>query len=127
MPRRLLREPHVLAHELRTPLAILAGWCSLARDGDISAEKDPDEWARAMAACQQAVERLNLIINQACDEARELRWDQPARHDPRVEQLAEQTSRAIEHSRAVLYRVRRRRLEQGLETSPLPSRRVKGS
>jgi signal transduction histidine kinase len=119
MPRRLLREPHVLAHELRTPLAVLAGWYSLARDGDISANKNPEEWAKAMAACQQAVDRLNLIINQACDEAKALRWNQGA-PDPRVEELAEQTTRAIEHSRAVLYRAHQRRLGRRLRTSPSP-------
>jgi signal transduction histidine kinase len=117
MPRRLLREPHVLAHELRTPLAVLAGWYSLARDGDISASKNPEEWARAMAACQQAVERLNLIINQACDEARALRWNHSA-PDPRVEQLVDQTTKAIEHSRAVLHRAHQSRLERRLEASP---------
>jgi signal transduction histidine kinase len=126
MPRRLLREPHVLAHELRTPLAVLAGWYSLARDGDISANKNPEEWAKAMAACQQAVDRLNLIINQACDEAKALRWNQAAR-DPRVEELAEQTTRAIEHSRAVLYRAHQRRLGRRLGTSPPPPGNVTSS
>lgn len=116
MPHRLLREPHVLAHELRTPLAILAGWYSLARDGDISAEKNPQEWAMAMAACQQAVDRLNTIINQACDEASALRWPQPGLSDQRIERLVEQTTNAIEHSRAVRHRVRRRRLGEELET-----------
>ena len=56
MPRRLLREPHVLAHELRTPLAVLAGWYSLVRDADISPDGTPAEWARAMAACQDATD-----------------------------------------------------------------------
>jgi signal transduction histidine kinase len=126
MPQRLLREPHVLAHELRTPLAVLAGWYSLARDGDISPEKDADQWAKAMAACEQAVDRLNLIINQACDEAKALRWNQPV-PDPRVEQLAEQTTRAIEHSRAVLYRAHQRRLERRLGTSPSPPENLTSS
>lgn len=103
MPRRLLREPHVLAHELRTPLAILAGWYSLARDGDISRMDTPEQWEGAMLACQRAIDRLNFIINQACDEASNLRWPKHGEAgDQRSAQLVEDATAAIARSRELL-------------------------
>lgn len=105
MPQRLLREPHVLAHELRTPLAILAGWYSLVRDGDISPERNPEQWAKAIATCEEAIARLNLIISQACDEASSLHWSSSVADNFRLEQLKDQTTHAIEESRRVLQRV----------------------
>jgi signal transduction histidine kinase len=108
VPRRLLREPHVLAHELRTPLAILAGWYSLVRDADISPERTPAEWARAMAACQEAVARLNLVISQACDEADSInRLKGPAYEQ--FNQLLKRTEAAISQSRDVLVQLQLRR------------------
>src|SRR5207245_10386471 len=94
MPRRLLREPHVLAHELRTPLAVLAGWYSLVRDADISPDGTPAEWARAMAACQEAVNRLNLVISQACDEAISVKRLQGPAYE-QFNQLLQPTEEAI--------------------------------
>ena len=108
MHRRLLREPHVLAHELRTPLAVLAGWYSLVRDADISPDATPAEWATAMAACQDAVNRLNLVISQACDEADSLRRLQGPAYE-QFNQLLTRTEAAIIHSREVLLQLRHRR------------------
>jgi signal transduction histidine kinase len=108
MARRLLRDPHVLAHELRTPLSILAGWYSLVRDGDISATSTPKEWECAMVSCQRAVERLNFIISQACDEASSAEWAHPLIHQ-RMTKLAEETQSRLDHSREVLTRVKGRR------------------
>jgi signal transduction histidine kinase len=113
MPRRLLREPHVLAHELRTPLSVLAGWCSLIRDGDVHPDRNPQAWELAMAACEDAVARLNLIIAEACDEAERLRLQQPA-DIARMAQLLASTTAAIDHSRQVLAAVaEERRVRQG--------------
>jgi len=112
MPRRLLREPHLLAHELRTPLSVISGWCSLIRDGDVRPDATPQEWERAMAACEEAVQRLNLIISQACDEAEALKH---VKH-PQVERIAallETTSAAIGHSRRVLAHVQQERVRRG--------------
>jgi signal transduction histidine kinase len=117
MPRRLLREPHILAHELRTPLSVLAGWYSLVRDGDISAELTPEVWSVAMTACQDAVDRLNLIISQACDEASMRPMDGAA-----FEQFNERLKRtqvAIGHSQRVLAQIRSRR---GGQRRPASSR-----
>jgi len=108
MPRRLLREPHVLAHELRTPLAVLAGWHSLVRDADISPERTPAEWARAMAACQEAVDRLNLVISQACDEADSINRLQGPGYE-QFSQLLQRTEAAISQSRQVLVQLQLRR------------------
>ena len=109
MPRRLLREPHVLAHELRTPLSILAGWYSLVRDGDVSPTGTPAQWALAMTACQQAVDRLNFIISQACDEAMTLEAVADSPSQGRMQQLIEETRAAIDHSQAILGGVKARR------------------
>ena len=62
MHRRLLREPHVLAHELRTPLAVLAGWYSLVRDADISPDATPAEWAILSAPLVLALGRFGLPL-----------------------------------------------------------------
>ena len=72
MPRRLLREPHILAHELRTPLALITGWTSLMQSGEIHPDRTPEYWATAMAACAEASARLNILISEACDEAEAL-------------------------------------------------------
>ena len=107
MPRRLLHEPHLLAHELRTPLGILAGWISLVRDGDIHPERTPAEWRKAMRACEDAAERLNLIIKEACEEAVE-RSGMDAVQVERVSRLLESTTAALEQSERVLARVKQR-------------------
>jgi signal transduction histidine kinase len=107
MPRRLLREPHLLAHELRTPLSVLAGWMSLIRDGDISPRSYPDRWQSAMDACQAAVDRLNLVISEACDEATALKRPGPQLSD--VLHLLQATQEAIDHSKEVMDRIRLRR------------------
>jgi signal transduction histidine kinase len=107
MPRRLLHEPHLLAHELRTPLSILAGWVSLVRDGDIHPDRTPAEWKKAMAACEEAAERLNLIINEACQEAAD-RAGMNAFEVERVTRLLESTTTALEQSQQVLIKVRQR-------------------
>ena len=122
MPRRLLREPHVLAHELRTPLAILAGWYSLVRDADISPQRTPAEWTRAMAACQEAVDRLNLVISQACDEADSINRLQGPGYE-QFSQLLKRTEAAIIQSRQVLVQLQRRRQDG---TDPAPKRGVRG-
>ena len=122
MPRRLLREPHVLAHELRTPLAILAGWYSLVRDADISPQRTPAEWTRAMAACQEAVDRLNLVISQACDEADSINRLQGPGYE-QFSQLLKRTEAAIIQSRQVLVQLQRRRQDA---TDPAPKRGVRG-
>ncbi|TMF60149.1 MAG: hypothetical protein E6I16_06980 [Chloroflexi bacterium] len=122
MPRRLLREPHVLAHELRTPLAVLAGWYSLVRDADISPQRTPVEWARAMAACQEAVDRLNLVISQACNEADSSnRLRGPAYEQ--FNQLLERTEAAISQSREVLVQLQLRRQDA---TDTAPKRVIRG-
>ena len=122
MPIRLLREPHVLAHELRTPLAVLAGWYSLVRDADISPQRTPVEWAQAMAACQEAVDRLNLVISQACDEADSIN----RRQGPAYEQfnhLLKRTEAAITQSREVLVQLQLRRQDP---TDTAPNRVIRG-
>jgi hypothetical protein len=61
-----------------------------------------------MTACQQAVDRLNFIISQACDEAMGL----DAMADPshgRMQELIEETRAAIDHSQAILDGVKARR------------------
>lgn len=97
MPRRLLREPHVLAHELRTPLCILAGWNSLIRSGDVHPDRTPEFWASAMAACEAAEERLNALISEACGEAEALQ----RLETQGFSNLLEMTSAAIEHARRI--------------------------
>lgn len=109
MPRRLLAEPHVLAHELRTPLSILAGWYSLVRDGDVTKTGTPQEWEIGMAACQSAIDRLNFIIAQACDEAEALHRPEVAGRHQYETRLFEETVQAIERSRALLARLEERR------------------
>ena len=109
MPRRLLREPHVLAHELRTPLSILAGWYSLIRDGDITKAGNPQEWQAAIAACQGAIDRLNFIISQACDEAEALRWPADRAGQQYRTRVFEEATEAIERSRELLARFEERR------------------
>ena len=101
MPERLLREPHVLAHELRTPLAILAGWISMVRDGDLSPQSRPADWNEAMSACQEAVDRLNFLISQACDEVASMKRMRDDRYGD-FEANLERTRAAITHSRQVL-------------------------
>ncbi len=105
MPRRLLREPHVLAHELRTPLSILAGWYSLIRDGDLTKAGNPEEWEAAAEACQAAIDRLNFIISEACDEAEALRWPVRQQYPRRV---FEEATEAIQRSRELLARFEER-------------------
>jgi len=124
MPRRLLREPHVLAHELRTPLAVLAGWYSLVRDADISPDGTPAEWARAMAACQDAVDRLNLVISQACDEANSIKRLQGPAYE-QFDQLLKRTEAAITHSREVLVQLQQRR-QDATDTGEAAHKRVNG-
>ena len=108
MPRRLLHEPHLLAHELRTPLSVLAGWFSLIRDGDIAAERDQARWQTAMDACQLAVDRLNLVIAEACDEASLLnRRSVP--QSAQLQELMDATREAIDESEALMERIQGRR------------------
>ena len=109
MPRQLLREPHVLAHELRTPLSILAGWYSLLRDGDVTKSGTPREWELAMTACQAAIDRLNFIISQACDEAEALRWLDTAAGDEYGARVFEEATAAIQRSRELLAQFEERR------------------
>ena len=110
MPRRLLREPHVLAHELRTPLSILAGWYSLVRDGDVTRIDAPEAWKTAMKACQIAIDRLNFIISQACDEAEALRWSVDG--EEYGSRMFEEATAAIGRSRELLSRLEARRPER---------------
>jgi len=124
MPGRLLREPHVLAHELRTPLAVLAGWYSLVRAADISPGGAPAEWARAMAACQDAVDRLNLVISQACDEANSIKRLQGPAYE-QFDQLLKRTEAAIIHSREVLVQLQQRR-QDATDTGEAAHKRVNG-
>lgn len=128
MPQRLLSEPHVLAHELRTPLSVLAGWYSLARDGDISRSGTPEAWEGAMRACQTAIDRLNYIISQACNEATSLRWpEQGAAQDQRTAQLVQDATAAIARSRELLAKLEHsialeRSRRNGRAQHPTPSR-----
>lgn len=119
MTRRLLDEPHVLAHELRTPLTVLAGWYSLIREEDISPNATPEQWATAMEACQEAVARLNLIINEACNEATSARRRRGPEYD-HIAELLERTQMAVIQSREVLARIQRSRSERAAapETRP---------
>jgi signal transduction histidine kinase len=125
MPRRLLREPHVLAHELRTPLSILAGWYSLIRDGDITKAGHPQEWQSAIAACQAAIDRLNFIISQACDEAEALRWPSDTAGEQYGTRVFEEATEAIQRSRELLARYEERRRKRAADRDPasLPERR----
>jgi signal transduction histidine kinase len=107
MPRRLLHEPHLLAHELRTPLSILAGWVSLVRDGDVHPDRTPAEWATAMHACEEAAARLNLIIKEACQEAGDHALMDAAQVE-HVARLLESTTAAVEQSQRVLVTVKQR-------------------
>ena len=104
MPRRLLREPHVLAHELRTPLSILAGWYSLVRDGDVTKAGTPDKWETGMAACQAAIDRLNFIISEACNEPEALRPPEATVRRLYQTRVFEEAVEAIERSRTLLAR-----------------------
>lgn len=101
MPRCLLREPHLLASELRAPLTVLVGWLSMIRDGDIAPEKTPQGWRSAMNACQEAASQLNLIINQACDEAGRVRLSDG--DEDRIAVLLQATTTAIDQSRRLLH------------------------
>lgn len=107
MPRRLLREPHLLAHELRTPLSVLAGWYSLIDAGDVS--PGTPAWLSGMTACQEAIDRLNLVIKQACDEASAIR---DGANVERLERIARESQRAIDHSWEVLTRIRTRQTSE---------------
>ena len=116
MPRSLLREPHLLAHELRTPLTILAGWYSLIQSGEITPQTTPGAWEDAMTACQRAVERLNVIINEACDEAEGLARLRPRPVTEEFTRMVESTAKAVIRSREVLAQIekdRRRRVVGG--------------
>jgi signal transduction histidine kinase len=113
MPRRLLAEPHLLAHELRTPLTVLAGWHSLIQAGDITPQHTPEQWGHAMDACQRAVNRLNMIIKEACDEAEALGQRSGAAQDEFV-RMVELTQEAVTHSREVLERIQADRSKGGL-------------
>ena len=53
-----------------------------------------------MNACQEAASQLNLIINQACDEAGRLRISDV--DEDRIAVLLQATSTAIDHSRRLL-------------------------
>ena len=108
MPARLRSNPHLLAHELRTPLSILGGWYSLIRDGDVSRTDTPEIWDSAMEACEQAVHRLNFIIGQACDETASTKSIDPETY-VRMLRLIDETRLAIDHSTDVLARIRERR------------------
>jgi hypothetical protein len=101
MPRRLLREPHLFANELRAPLSVLAGWTALAFDGDIGPQTTPREWAIARAACEEAVAQLNVVISEACDEAEALKQMVEPDNGERINQLIYRASLAIDHSRLV--------------------------
>lgn len=120
MPRGLLREPHLLAHELRTPLSILAGWYSLIRDGDITKSDHPQEWQTAIAACQAAIDRLNFIISQACDESGALRWPVDAAGEHYGTRVFEEATEAIERSRELLARFEDRRRRRVKEPTATP-------
>ena len=122
MPRRLLREPHLLAHELRTPLSVLAGWISMIHDGDVSPQICPEKWDSAMNACQAAVDRLNLVIAEACDEASMVR--RPGQQLSDVLALMEATRQAIDHSQLVMDQIRSRR---GNERSTAPRAAEEGA
>jgi signal transduction histidine kinase len=114
MPRRrLIREPHLLAHELRTPLGVLAGWCSLLADGDVDPDRTPPQWEIAMKACQDAVARLNVIISEACNEAAALQRGQPDQY-AHFSELVEITTAAVGQSRRIREQIHReRRLTTG--------------
>lgn len=118
MPPRLLREPHLLAHELRTPLAVLAGWYSLIEAGDVT--PSTPSWDRAMSACREAVARLNLVIKQACDEATAINARDPAAAE-RAERLWVETQHAIDHSWQILIRIRTEQTARLAEITRSPS------
>jgi signal transduction histidine kinase len=103
MPSRLLSEPHLLAHELRTPLTVLAGWWSLIEAGDVIA--GTPEWDHGMELCAQALDRLNLVIKDACDEVPDKPADFAAVE--RAIALQRQTEAAIQHSWRVLSNLRK--------------------
>jgi signal transduction histidine kinase len=108
MTKSLLREPHLLAHELRTPLSVLAGWYSMIRDGDISPNDKPQEWDRAMDACREAIARLNLVIAQTCDEP-SLLMQLEGPQFGEVLALMEKTQDAIEQSRELMGRIEKQK------------------
>jgi signal transduction histidine kinase len=118
MPRRLLREPHLLAHELRTPLAVLAGWYSLIETGDVS--PGTENWNSGMLACREAVDRLNLVIKEACDEVSAIRAYDAAAAD-RVERLMRETQQAVDHSWEVLTKIRKGQTARLASITQLPA------
>jgi len=61
-----------------------------------------------MAACQEAVDRLNLVISQACDEADSINRLQGPGYE-QFSQLLKRTEAAIIQSRQVLVQLQRRR------------------
>jgi signal transduction histidine kinase len=97
-----------LAHELRTPLSVLAGWYSMIADGDIGPDSKPQEWDRAMAACREAIARLNLVIAQTCDEPSILLQVDAAQFGE-VVALMQKTQDAIEQSRDLMGRIEKQK------------------
>jgi signal transduction histidine kinase len=117
MPRRLLAEPHLLAHELRTPLTVLAGWYSLIQAGDITPQHTPEKWGHAMDACERAVNRLNLIIKEACDEAEARIQVRSGPAQDEFIRMMDSAHEAVTHSREVLEQVQADRTKGALGTA----------
>jgi len=75
-----------------------------------------------MAACQEAVDRLNIVISQACDEADSLKRRQGPAYE-QFNQLLKRTEAAISQSREVLVQLQLRRQDA---TDAAPKRVARG-
>jgi len=75
-----------------------------------------------MAACQEAVDRLNLVISQACNEADSINRLQGPAYE-QFNQLLKRTEAAISQSREVLVQLQLRRQDA---TDTGPKRAIRG-
>jgi hypothetical protein len=75
------------------------------KSGDVHPDRTPEQFQRAMVACELAVGRLNILISEACDEAEALKQLEA----PNFQEMVRMTTTAIEHARQIRETVTRSR------------------